>query len=245
MPNQAQIIALVIASSFAAGLNVYAMLATLGFLGRMDVVQLPPAIHVIQNPAVIAVATAMFILHFFADKIPAFDLIWNGLHTFIRIPLAALVAYGATSQLSPEAQIASTALAASIAAVAHTGKFAARAAVTPSPEPISNIALSTGEDAASIGLTWFAARHPYWSAVVAIALVIATVVLIRLFARAVKAVFRKAFSWKRGSNQPDALPATDTNDGVQTPTNSDALAGARSGNKNVLLAKSDARIASE
>ena len=195
--NQSQIISLVIASSFAAGLNVYAMLATLGFLGHFQVVQLPPGLHVVQNPAVIAVSLAMFVLHFFADKIPAFDLVWNALHTFIRIPLAALVAYGATSQLSPGAQIASTALAAVIAGVAHTSKFAARAAVTPSPEPFSNIALSAGEDAASIGLTWFAARHPYWSAVVAIALVIAAIVLIWIFITAVKALFRRGFSWKR------------------------------------------------
>jgi hypothetical protein len=205
LPNQTQIISLVIASSFAAGLNVYAMLATLGVLGRLHAVPLPPALHIIENPAVIAVATAMFVLHFFADKIPGFDLIWNGLHTFIRIPLAALVAYGATSQLSPETQIASTALAAGIAAIAHTGKFAARAAVTPSPEPFSNIALSTGEDAASIGLTWFAAHHPYWSAAIVLALVIATILLIRTFARAVRALFRRGLSWKRRRTEPEVI----------------------------------------
>src|SRR5947209_12241019 len=183
--NQAQIISLVIGSSFAAGLNVYAMLGTLGFLAHFQVVQLPPALHTVENPWVIAASLAMFVLHFFADKIPAFDLVWNALHTFIRIPLAALVAYGASSQMNPSMQIASTALAAVIAGVAHTGKFAARAAVTPSPEPFSNIALSAGEDAASIGLTWFATQHPYLAAAVAIAFVIAAVVLIRIFSRAV------------------------------------------------------------
>lgn len=203
--NQAQIISLVIASSFAAGLNVYAMLATLGFLGHFQVVQLPPDLRVVQNPAIIAASMAMFVLHFFVDKIPALDLIWNALHTFIRIPLAALVAYGATSQLSPGAQITSAALAAAIAGVAHTSKFAARAAITPSPEPFSNIALSTGEDAASIGLTWFAARHPYWSAVVAIALVIAAIVLIRMFIKAIKALFRRGFSWKLRPQQPEII----------------------------------------
>ncbi len=196
--NQAQIVSLVIGASFAAGLNVYAMLATLGFLGRFHVVDLPPALHSIENPWIIAAAVTMFVLHFFADKVPAFDLVWNALHTFIRIPLAALVAYAATSQLSPPLQFASTALAAVISGVAHTGKFAARAAVTPSPEPFSNMALSAGEDVASIGLTWFATRHPYWSAVIAIALVIAAVVLIRMFARAAMALFRRGLEfWKR------------------------------------------------
>ena len=196
--NEAQIISLVIATSFAAGLNVYAMCGTLGLLGHFQVVHLPPALHVVENPWVIAVSLAMFVLHFFADKIPAFDLVWNSLHTFIRIPLAALVAYAATSQLGPGAQIASTALASVIAGVAHTGKFAARAAVTPSPEPISNIALSAGEDAAAVGLTWFATVHPYWTAAIVAVLLVLTVILIRIFARAVRALFARGIAfWRR------------------------------------------------
>ena len=205
--DEAQIISLVIATSFAAGLNVYAMSGTLGLLGHFQVVHLPAALHVIENPWVIAVSLAMFVLHFFADKIPAFDLIWNSLHTFIRIPLAALVAYGATSQLSPGAQIASTALAGVVAAVAHTGKFAARAAVTPSPEPISNIALSTGEDVAAVGLTWFATVHPYWSAAIVVVLLIVTVILIRMFARAVRSLFSRGMAfWRRPEPAQAAQP---------------------------------------
>jgi hypothetical protein len=200
--NQGQIISLVIGASFAAGLNVYAMLATLGFLGRFHVVALPPALHTVENPWIIGVSLAMFVLHFFADKIPAFDLVWNALHTFIRIPLAALVAYAATSQLSPAAQVASTALAGTIAAVAHTGKFAARAAVTPSPEPFSNMVLSAGEDVASVGLTWFATQHPYWAAVISIALVIAAIILIRIFAKAVAALFRRGLAFWRRAPEP-------------------------------------------
>src|SRR5262250_1369532 len=109
--NEGQLISLVVGASFAAGLNVYAMCGTLGLLGHFQLVQLPPALHPIENPWIIAVSLAMFVLHFFADKIPALDLVWNALHTFVRIPLAALVAYAATSQLSPGAQVASTALA--------------------------------------------------------------------------------------------------------------------------------------
>lgn len=204
--NPSQIIALVIGTSFAAGLNVYAMLGTLGLLGRLHAIDLPSSLHLVQNPIVIVIAWAMFVLHFFADKIPAFDLVWNALHTFIRIPLAALVAYAATSQLSPETQIASTALAGVIAAVAHTGKFAARAAVTPSPEPFSNAALSVAEDATSVGLTWFATVHPFWAATLAVVLVAGTVVLIWLFARAAKALFRKGFSYLRGQRPGEPQP---------------------------------------
>jgi len=204
--SASQIIVLVIGTSFAAGLNVYAMLGTLGLLGRLHAIELPAGLHVVQNPVVIVIAWAMFVLHFFADKIPAFDLIWNALHTFIRIPLAALVAYAATSQLSPETQIASTALAGVIAAVAHTGKFAARAAVTPSPEPFSNAALSVAEDATSVGLTWFATAHPFWAAILAIVLVAGAVVLIWLFARGAKALFSRGLNYLRGRRPAEPQP---------------------------------------
>ena len=93
----------------------------------------------------------MFGLEFVADKIPAFDLIWNALHTFIRVPIAVLMAYAATSSLSPGMQLGSAALGGAIAFAAHGGKTAVRAAVTPSPEPFSNMALSFAEDVAAVG----------------------------------------------------------------------------------------------
>jgi len=185
-----EILAIVVGASFAAGLNVYATVATLGLLGHFDVVPLPPSLHVLTSWWVIGPAMAMFVVEFFADKVPAFDLVWNALHTFIRIPVAALMGYAATSQLSPQAQLFSALLAAAIAFAAHSGKFAARAAVTPSPEPASNIALSVGEDAIAIALTWFATAHPYIAAtLVAIALII-VIVLVHLVWKAMVKLFR-------------------------------------------------------
>ena len=101
-PNE--IAAALVAISFAAGLNVYATLATLGILAHVGVLPLPPALHLVTSWWVIGTSLGLFTVEFFADKIPAFDLIWNALHTFIRVPVAALLAYGATSQLSPEKQ---------------------------------------------------------------------------------------------------------------------------------------------
>ena len=86
-----------------------------------------------------------FAVEFFADKIPAFDLIWNALHTFIRVPVAAVLAYQASAALSPLEQMAATIAGGLIALAAHGGKTAARAAVTPSPEPFSNMTLSLAE----------------------------------------------------------------------------------------------------
>ena len=85
-----QIVAAVVATSFAAGLNLYATVATLGLLARAGVLALPPALEILTSWWVIGISGALFAIEFFADKIPAFDLVWNTLHTFIRVPVAAL-----------------------------------------------------------------------------------------------------------------------------------------------------------
>jgi hypothetical protein len=192
MLSPEQIAGLIAAVSFAAGLNVYATVATLGLLSRTGAIQLPPALHLVHSWPVIAAALGMFVIEFFADKIPGFDLIWNALHTFIRVPVAALLAYGASQHLSPEAQIIAAVVGGAIALAAHGGKTAARAAVTPSPEPFSNIALSTGEDVAAVGLTWFATVHPVIAAAVVLFLLVVTVFTIRLIWRALRRLFRGA-----------------------------------------------------
>ena len=158
--SPANITALVIAASFAAGLNIYATVLTLGILARTQWVALPPGLDSLGHTWVLVVCGIMFAMEFVADKIPGFDMVWNALHTVIRVPIAALVAYHASSQLTPQMQVLATAIGAAVALAAHGSKTAVRAAVTPSPEPISNIALSTTEDAVAIGLTWFATHHP-------------------------------------------------------------------------------------
>ncbi len=185
------IVALIIAASFAAGLNLYATILTLGLLARTHWVQLPPGLDSLGHTWVLVACGALFCAEFVADKIPGLDLVWNALHTFVRIPVAALVAFHASAQLSPGMQVLATALGATIALVAHTSKTAVRAAVTPSPEPISNIALSTTEDVAAVGLTWFATHHPVAAASAALLLLAASVLAARyLFLTLRRLIFR-------------------------------------------------------
>jgi uncharacterized protein DUF4126 len=188
----AELFSLLVAIGFAAGLNLYATVAVLGLLARFAHLPLPPGLQLLAGWPIIAASTALFFIEFFADKIPAFDLIWNALHTFIRVPVAGLLAYRATSQLSPEHQLLATLVGAAVALIAHSGKTAARAAVTPSPEPFSNITLSLGEDAVAIGLTWLATRHPYVAGTLATIFVVIIVLMIRLVIRAMRALFRGA-----------------------------------------------------
>src|SRR5262249_13005480 len=144
-----ELLAIVVVASFASGLNVYATVATLGLLAHFHAFQLPPALSLLNSWPVIIASALLFGLELFADKIPVFDLVWNALHTFVRVPVAALLSFGAAQNLSPGAQIAASAMGGLIALASHSGKTAIRAAVTPSPEPLSNTALSFAEDVAA------------------------------------------------------------------------------------------------
>jgi hypothetical protein len=187
-----ELVAMLVAVSFAAGLNVYATVATLGLLAHTGVLALPPGLHLLANWWVIGASGALFAVEFFADKVPAFELIWNALHTFIRVPVAALLAYEATASLTPLEQLMATLAGGAIALAAHGGKTAVRAAVTPSPEPFSNITLSLGEDVVAVFLTWLAAMSPYWAASIAAILLLATILVVRWVVRSLKALFREA-----------------------------------------------------
>ncbi len=190
--NTDQTVAMLTGTSFAAGLNVYATVATLGLLSRAGIVSLPATLDVLQSWWIIGAALVLFGIEFFADKVPAFDLLWNALQTFVRVPVAALMAYAATSHLSLGMQLASATLGGLIAFAAHGGKIALRTAVTPSPEPFSNMALSLGEDAGAITLSWFAVQHPYLAASVVVILLIIIGLLIRWVVRALRGL------WHRG-----------------------------------------------
>lgn len=187
----ATIAALIIAASFAAGLNVYATLLTLGVLARVHWVDLPPGLDLLSHWWVIGVSGFMFAIEFVADKIPGFDMVWNALHTFVRIPVAALLAYHASAQLSPEMQALAAVAGAGIALVAHGSKTAVRAAVTPSPEPVSNIALSTSEDVMAVGVTWLATRHPWTAAGIACGFLLLAGIMVRWLAKFIRKMWSK------------------------------------------------------
>jgi hypothetical protein len=194
-------LAIVIGASFAAGLNVYATVATLGLLSHAHAFQLPPALHVLGSWPVITVCALLVGLECFADKVPVFDLLWNALNTFVRVPVAVLLSYGATQHLSPGAQIAAAALGGAIALASHGGKIAVRAAVTPSPEPFSNIALSLGEDVIAVSLTWFATKHPVIAGAIVAVCLLFIILATRYVVRAVRRLFQQVRSYLQGSPQ--------------------------------------------
>ena len=203
--DPASIAALIVAASFAAGLNVYATLATLGVLARFNLVALPSGLEALTHTWILIACILLFAAEFVADKIPGLDLIWSGLHTLVRIPVAALIAYRAAMNLSPEMQVLAAITGALIALATHGSKTAVRAAVTPSPEPFSNIALSTGEDFMAIGVTWLATRHPFIAATIAAILTLIAVLAMRWLVRLARRVLPKAPP-SRPAGQPPSPP---------------------------------------
>jgi hypothetical protein len=189
MFDPGRLTALLVAVSFAAGLNLYVTVAVLGLLGRFHVLQLPPGLSALDHTWVIALAIALSVIEAFADKIPYVDLVWNAVHTFIRVPAAAILAYQAGNGLSPAEHALVTVAAAAIAGVAHTAKTSARVAVSATPEPFTNAALSTAEDVAAAGITWIATVHPYIGASIVVMALLVILLLIRRVIHGVRRVF--------------------------------------------------------
>ena len=192
VPTGTELTAILVVVSFSAGLNVYATVGMLGLLARFNVLALPLALHLLQDWKVIAICGVLFLLEFVGDKIPVFDLLWNAAHTFVRVPVAAFLAYAATSQLPQWEQIAATFAGGLIALAAHGGKTAARAAIVHSPEPFSNFALSSAEDALVIFLMWIVTRHPYVASVIVMLALCVTAILIRFVVHSLRALFSDA-----------------------------------------------------
>jgi hypothetical protein len=191
MFDPGRLTALLVAVSFAAGLNLYVTIAVLGLLARFHALQLPAGLSLLDHTWVIAVAIGLSVIEAVMDKIPYFDLVWNAVHTFIRVPAAAILAYQAANQLSPAEHALVTLAAAAIAGVAHTAKTSARVAVSATPEPVSNAILSGSEDVAAAGITWIATVHPYIGAAIVAAAVLAAVILMRFLLRGARRVMAR------------------------------------------------------
>ncbi len=175
--------AFLVAVCFAAGLNVYGTVAALGLVARAGLVVLPGDLGLIQSWWVIGACLVLFAIEFVADKVPLVDLVWNVLQTFVRVPVAGLLAYGALPALDPGWQLAAGAAGATLALLAHSGKTTMRAAVSASPEPASNIALSLAEDGAALILVWFATQYPYVAAAMVLAILISLAFVVRWILR--------------------------------------------------------------
>lgn len=132
--------------AWASGIRLYAVLVLAGAMARLGYLSLPPALEVLQHPLVMAAAGVMALGEFLADKIPAFDSVWDAVHTFIRVPAGAVLAAAALGQADPVWVMVAAIVGGAIASGAHLAKAGTRAVINTSPEPVSNWAASFGED---------------------------------------------------------------------------------------------------
>ena len=132
--------------AWASGIRLYAVLFLAGAMAHFGYLALPPALEVLQHPLVLAASGVMALGEFLADKVPAFDSVWDAVHTFIRVPAGAVLAAAALGQADPAWVMVAAILGGAIASGAHLTKAGTRAVINTSPEPFSNWAASFGED---------------------------------------------------------------------------------------------------
>jgi hypothetical protein len=146
--------------AWASGIRLYAAIFIVGLLGRLGYVELPEHLLVLQHTFVLGASGVMLFAEFLVDKVPGFDTVWDTVHTFIRIPAGALLAWGAMGDATPALQLAAAILGGAITSGTHLAKAGTRAAINTSPEPLSNWTASFGEDGLLLGGLWLVFHHP-------------------------------------------------------------------------------------
>jgi hypothetical protein len=180
-------ISLALGSAWTSGINLYATVTVLGLLQKFGWAKLPGGLDALDNWVIIGVAGGLYLVEFFADKIPYLDSIWDVVHTFIRIPAGVIVAYAATYNLDPTISIPATLLGGGLAFSSHGTKAALRAGANLSPEPVSNWILSTIEDVIAFIGTLLAVFAPV---IIAIVLVIFAIFFLWFFPKAIRGLKR-------------------------------------------------------
>jgi hypothetical protein len=191
------LIGLLLGAAVASGLRLYATVAVLGFLGRTGALTLPAGLSVLTNQWVILIASSLYLVEFLADKIPIVDSVWDLVHTFIRVPAAALLAWAALggTDVAEPWRIVATLVCGGVALSAHSLKSSTRAVLNTSPEPVTNWLASLAEDGLTAFLLFLAVKYPVAAAGVAAGVVVLAVLLVAWMAR----TLRRFLASRRGA----------------------------------------------
>lgn len=200
-------LSLAMGSAWTSGINLYATVAALGIAGRMQLIQLPPNLEVLSHPGVIAIACIMYVIEFFADKVPYLDNGWDALHTFIRVPAGAILAAQSLGEMNPALEVMALLAGGSMALVAHGTKAATRLAINMSPEPFSNWLASVTEDAAVFGSIWLMFYHPLVMLVLLVLFVASIAWLVPKLYRLARRGLQTLRAKMRGSKPDESAPS--------------------------------------
>jgi len=189
-------IGLMLGSSWASGVNLYMTIAGLGIASRMHWIALPGDMQVLSNPLIILVAAAMYAVEFVADKIPYFDSVWDGIHTFIRPAGGAALGFMAAANMGPAAQIPVALLTGAVSMDSHLTKATTRVAINTSPEPFTNSIASVTEDAAVFGVLYLVIKHPIIAAIAVILFIVFSIWFLIMMFKFLKKVLGFFFASK-------------------------------------------------
>lgn len=206
----ATIIAMTMGVAWASGINLYATILVLGFLGASGHMVLPPDLMILTDPLILLAAGAMYMVEFFADKVPGVDNSWDTLHTFIRIPAGAALAVGAVGEVDPVVALAVAIVGGGLTAGTHATKAGGRVLINASPEPFSNWIASVTEDIAVVGGLFAALYNPWLFLALLVLFIVLMVWLLPKIWRGVKLVFTALISFLRSGKRPvlrDAPPS--------------------------------------
>ena len=196
-------LSLALGSAWTSGINLYATVTILGLLQKFGATKLPGGLDSLDNWWIIGIAGGLYVIEFFADKFPYVDSVWDVVHTFIRVPAGAVVAYAATNQLDSSVYIPAALVGGGLALASHGTKAAARVGANLSPEPISNWALSFFEDVLVIVGVILAVFAPMAIAIVLVFFVMFFFWFLPKVFRSFRRMFRAVGAYFRGEGFND------------------------------------------
>jgi uncharacterized membrane protein len=187
-----------------SGIKLYSTILTLGLLQRFHWVDLPADWKIFGTTWVIVLAGALCVVEFVADKIPVVDSVWDGIHTFIRVPAGAVLMASAFADVGPTARVLAGLLGGGLALTTHSAKASARLAANTSPEPFSNGILSLLEDALTVFLLGLAAIHPWLAALLVLIVLLTCAVVIYTCFKFTRLLLNKLSRWLGATPAPSA-----------------------------------------
>ena len=173
-------------AAWLSGIKLYVTVVTLGLLQHFGLAHLPGDLRILGEWWIIGIAGLLFLVEFVADKIPAVDSVWDSIHTFIRIPAGAVLAAAALGQFDSRIRLLAFLLGGGIALTSHATKAATRVAVNASPEPFSNMAVSSIEDVSSVGFAAITAFHPAVMLGIVAVLSVGGLLIVRKFVKSIR-----------------------------------------------------------
>ncbi|MEO7448155.1 MAG: DUF4126 domain-containing protein [Humibacillus sp.] len=189
----AELIPMAFTTGWGSGINAYAVVLVLGLADKLfNLSQIPDAL---ARTDVLIGAGVLFAVEMLADKIPYLDSVWDSVHTVVRPAVGATIGYLIGHETAGLDAAVGAATGGVTALISHGIKAGLRAAVNTSPEPVSNIVVSTTEDITVTGVTALAISHPWWSATVALVLLVLGAILVYTLASRIRRYKRRYDAW--------------------------------------------------